>query len=581
MEQNKTGFLQAMYATSTDPKTGEPLDRFGRPCSQSGLKQAILVGYYNNNPNYRKYEVVGKYQYMQYLGHRPSATFNTDACPLPVLPKYALPEYKKEPLSKIYVIVDPTVNSVQSEGYNILGRDWDAPDGTFTNGGFNRGTYLSRRIGEYEWMLENWKMRYHPDRSYKQYALSQEILDVSEVPMTVDQSERLNGCYAFAGKATDKYLSGLQVFDVNKKYIGDGINPNLFGKATLVHARIENGIYVKDPNAISLILPELRPQESITITRESLGNTEVKIWKNWTAIDPAAPNIGGDQQDPANQGDLVITATMGNYTPHYWMITLCENGTPFEKLPKIKVELGTQSTPWVGLKEDLIIPGWKVPGLTDFTQLIGMLGKDLSEDNLMQHLFVSPNDKDLTWQKSWVGATKCEDALGVRMLPCGHKLNNSLENNGRIFQFGERMAFGLYGDPYGKEVGAPAFYFNITHGAKTGTVVYDNVTNVPYDESIKFWQRNYRFCRPLTDAELGYRLYRDDANNKIVVAKIGDAAPAGATELPKGLLRGLAVRWMNEDRTKVMAPLSHLLSEIEKTKDGGAYDWVGFNNIEY
>ena len=94
--------------------------------------------------------------------------------------------------------------------------------------------------------------------------------------------------------------------------------------------------------------------------------------------------------------------------------------------------------------------------------------------------------------------------------------------------------------------------------------------------SIQYWQRHARFCRPLTDEELGYKLWRDDANDRILVTALNQPQPAGTTELAKGLLRGMAVRWLNAAKTKVAVPLSRLLAEIEKTRNDGEHQWYGW-----
>lgn len=357
-------------------------------------------------------------------------------------PTLSVPPYQKEPLSSVYIRLNPSLASVNGEGYNVLARDWDDPRGTFSNGGENKSTYASRIIGEYEWTLENWKMCYHPTRNYKNYIVDQALLDESGIAMTEQASNELNGCYAFGGAATARLFTGLEFYSA------------------------------------------------------------------------------ADQK--------------------------------------------------------VALTGWKIPTIDDYCQLLGMIGSDLSPTNVMKHLFVASNDSELPWISSFNTAADSGDLLGARLIPCGHKRNTTLANGGKIYQFGERMAYGVDAPLDSESEATPVICFNMAAGAKVGSIVFDNQPNLPQNESVKFWQRNYRFCRALTDDELGYRLWRDDMNDRIVVTSLTDAQPVNTNELEKGLLRGLTVRWMNEDKTKVIAPLSKLLEVVDKTQNGGGYDWYGF-----
>jgi len=73
-----------------------------------------------------------------------------------------------------------------------------------------------------------------------------------------------------------------------------------------------------------------------------------------------------------------------------------------------------------------------------------------------------------------------------------------------------------------------------------------------------------------------YKLWIDEVNDSIIVTTLNNPQPENTIELEKGLLRGLAVRWLNEDKTKVLAPLSKLKAEIDKTHNDGGYGWYGW-----
>lgn len=484
-----------------------------------------------------------------------------------------MPEYVKNPTLQKWIEIDPAAVP-DGEGYNIWGRNWDTL-GEYEGGGWNRGTYHTRIIGEYEWMLENHKTVYRNDRHLQDYVITQGMLDKANTGMTLEESYVKNGCYHFAGKSIDRYMAGLKVFDPGNMYVYPDVNINLFGKTTLENTKVENGAYAYDANYISFKFPEELPAGTKrSITREA-PTSYCRIWRNWSPLSTGASPSG---DEIVLTGDkLTHTETVGTYAPKYWHITLSNNGTPFENLPKIKIEYG-DPTRWIGQKEDIKLSGWITPSKEDFAQLFGMCG-DLSPNGLIKHLFVSSNDTELPWKSDFLAASRSEDLLGARFIPCGakHNVTEAVDPLG-IYNFGEFAAFGLYAPPTPSAIApeSPMVYISGTANLQIGKVVWDNYSNIPNGESIMNWQRPYRSCRKLTDEELGYRLWRDDANDRIIAASLATPQPAGTTELPKGLLRGLAVRWMNPAKTKVAAPLSKLLQEVEKTQNNGEYQWYGW-----
>jgi hypothetical protein len=500
-------------------------------------------------------------------------TTSTDTADLQV-ETLVLPTYGKQPIQTRWMEID--LNKVMNgESYNIWSKNWDTGlANDFSLGGWNGGTYRTRVIGEYEWMLENWKMAYNTDRAYGLYKVTDELLTQSGVPMSKQQSEELNGCYAFAGQATDRYLNGLAVYTENPQPMG--MNANLFSEATVSNLNIKNvggtNTIVKDANTLSFFVDNLPPQQAYTMTRAAATN-EFKIHTFWGAIAEGNNQYIATTDAGTNNS---LTAKIGNYSISM-LFVVSSNGTAFDALPNIKIEKGNTFTGWITPQEP--IQGWDMADRAAFEQLFGMVGRDLSPNNLLNHLFVSPSDADLPWLKSWLTADKCNDLLGVRLLPTGHKQNLQAANvAGNIIQFGERVAFGLRSNMLIKDDIGPAIWINVAKSAKDNQqIVFDTTSNMPASTSIKAWQRNYRFCRPLTDAELGYKLWRDDANDRILVTSLNQTTPQGTSELPKGLLRGLAVRWLNPTKTEVIAPLSKLLEEVAQTANDGAYKWYGWH----
>ena len=55
---------------------------------------------------------------------------------------------------------------------------------------------------------------------------------------------------------------------------------------------------------------------------------------------------------------------------------------------------------------------------------------------------------------------------------------------------------------------------------------------------------NVRWCKPLSDKELGYRLYINAEKTDIKKLGIDETEPAGYSELPHGYLRGFYVQYI-------------------------------------
>jgi len=72
--------------------------------------------------------------------------------------------------------------------------------------------------------------------------------------------------------------------------------------------------------------------------------------------------------------------------------------------------------------------------------------------------------------------------------------------------------------------------------------VYENINTNNTIETYHLY--NVRWCRKLTDAELGYKLYINSAQTDIRKLALGEQPEAGYTELPNGYLRGFYVQYI-------------------------------------
>jgi uncharacterized protein (TIGR02145 family) len=214
------------------------------------------------------------------------------------------------------------------------------------------------------------------------------------------------------------------------------------------------------------------------------------------------------------------------------------------------------------------IDGWKRPSLSDWAQLLAM-SDTLDYEGVIRFLGVEANSTEYPFGHDWAGIAA--NTSGFAGIPAGSRQNAEgflYRNPRRSMAFKMDYAQGSLLRIEPAQTGVPVNIFA------------DNLSNINSlypGNSIKFYLASVRYCRPLSDSELGYKLYQDTANDKVIVTAHDAPAPGSLPELPKGRLRARAVRWLNADKTQVLAPLSQLLTEIAETTTGGKFRWLGFD----
>lgn len=211
------------------------------------------------------------------------------------------------------------------------------------------------------------------------------------------------------------------------------------------------------------------------------------------------------------------------------------------------------------------LTGWTQPSVADFAQLFAM-ADTLDYNGIVAFHGVEKDNPKYPFKNDW--QTIAKNKSGFSMIPCGSRNNIT----------------GIYTNPRR----SCAFKTNVDNGSiirvevplsMPASIIVDNNDNINsiYPEtSMKFHLVSVVYCRPLTNEELGYKMYIDRANDRIIVVTLNSPQPTNLTELEKGKLRGRAVRWLNAGKTKVIAPLSHIEKELEATQNGGGAGWFGF-----
>lgn len=190
-------------------------------------------------------------------------------------------------------------------------------------------------------------------------------------------------------------------------------------------------------------------------------------------------------------------------------------------------------------------PGWSAASTTDFKQLFAMCG-DASELEVRLALTVKPGAnpvaKDrLTYWFEIYNSNK----YGFNLMPGGARFNGpqTWEIKHNHDGTDNETIHVTTGDFYG-----------LTQAAIWQT--WDgkvSIDDLPRTETNKSWHwLPIRWCRKLTDQELGYKLYINQAQTDIVKLDLSQATPSGYSVLPNGYIRGFYVQFILDNPNPTM-----------------------------
>lgn len=188
---------------------------------------------------------------------------------------------------------------------------------------------------------------------------------------------------------------------------------------------------------------------------------------------------------------------------------------------------------------------WELPSVADFRQLFAMCpvteSGALREQDVRFALSAKYGDNPLAfnindpaggpYRTYWFMTGDNIDIYDFNLMPGGAKLNGTTGWNNGL----DDPHPGVIGDIY------HLFYTAGFYTKESNVYIHDYIDT--YNPYSYHWY-NVRWCKRLTDAELGYKLYINE--NKTDIKKLGllDTAPSGYTELPKGYIRGFYVQYI-------------------------------------
>lgn len=191
--------------------------------------------------------------------------------------------------------------------------------------------------------------------------------------------------------------------------------------------------------------------------------------------------------------------------------------------------------------------GWKLPSSEDIWQLYGLAPRKSGNiyQDIQDFLFMSPCENMLDLRKNMMNR---ENTSGLTLTPLGMR-ESYYGDNAKIYGFGTLVGLRTSGWTRIEAISDIA-----TSGIAPGT------------RSIDLYHFSQaRYTRAKTDQELGYKLYIDQANDQITM--LGHDKTSSLAELPKGLERGIALRYANRKEMKILKKWSEIQAEATQIRN--------------
>lgn len=209
---------------------------------------------------------------------------------------------------------------------------------------------------------------------------------------------------------------------------------------------------------------------------------------------------------------------------------------------------------------------WKTPALVDYRQLFAMCG-DASEHNVRQMLCYKEGENPIAVKGTdifWMSGNNTNDYgfnliyAGMRYHGVDPQIYSPWPDNRREIVINQSDVEGI-------------FNMHVFH-ASDGVALLEDYPNTLKWQGQTFWWTPLRWCRALTDDELGYKLYVNAEMTDIKKLGLSDACPQGYSELGKGYLRGFYVQYIldNPNPSKTVAQLKQMAQNLPDVTHHGA-----------
>lgn len=190
------------------------------------------------------------------------------------------------------------------------------------------------------------------------------------------------------------------------------------------------------------------------------------------------------------------------------------------------------------------LTGWDLMSSTELMQMFGQspVTSDNPMDNIMNFLGASQADVPASYTADWF---QYNNTSGFTMTPLGRRHSGQVGENGQKW-FGYKAESGirLKDYPYGM----------LLFSRYEGISIRPNLYHLC----------QARYSRAKTDQELGYKLYVDNCTDQVIMLPYNQQS--AFVELPKGLERGIALRYANRNQMKITKKWSEIVAEASNIR---------------
>ena len=188
-------------------------------------------------------------------------------------------------------------------------------------------------------------------------------------------------------------------------------------------------------------------------------------------------------------------------------------------------------------KDKILTNNWSSASTKDFQQLFAMCGNGSEQDvRLSLTVKAGENPISISGLTYWFGPNNT-NKYGFNLMPGGARFNGP-----QVWELKHNHE-GTDNESINVSTGD---FYGFTQAAMWQT--WDgkvSIDDYPHGDVGKTWHwMPIRWCRKLTDEELGYKLYINQTQTDIKKLSLTDSIPEGYQELPNGYIRGFYVQFI-------------------------------------
>lgn len=192
------------------------------------------------------------------------------------------------------------------------------------------------------------------------------------------------------------------------------------------------------------------------------------------------------------------------------------------------------------------VGGWELPDRAALLQLIGECPRRTGDfwTDVKEFLFCRPDQNVFNLSS---GFYRHKNISGLSLVPLGGRGNQQYV--GKVYDLGGICQL----------MTKDSFYTRFVEHSSEDTSLKG------FYLQVWFWHlAAVRYCRAKSDDELGYRLYVDVPNDRVLM--LGTSEDTSLPELQKGLERGVALRWASRKHRLVCKPWSEIQNESNELR---------------